>query len=176
MNIDFLSMLAKYHDTWISHAISLGAKKSFAEDVVQNTYLKLHKYANYHKVIAVNGEPNYGYVYLTIRSEVMNHYNKKKREAKVVSYDFTFTEDEPNMEKHEKNHELFLKTEQILDSLDWYSASLFRMYRDTGKSYRAIGRETGICYVSIHNTINLVKDALKEELSDWYNKNIRDDD
>jgi RNA polymerase sigma factor (sigma-70 family) len=171
---DFLTILAKENKMWIAHALSLGATLSNADDIIQNTYIKLHKYATFDKII-VNNKINYGYVYLTIRSEVANYYNK---ESKFNRYTETETEIEQDLDSIvflNKQHNLHLKIEEVLDGLEWYDAEVFRLYRDSGLSFRTMAKQIDISHVSLHGTVSKVKAIIKEELKDWFNKNITND-
>ena len=49
-NTDFLKEVAKHHKEWIKTVTALGGG-SYSEDIVQEMYIKLYKYADANKII-----------------------------------------------------------------------------------------------------------------------------
>ena len=64
--VKWLAKVAERHNEWISIVNSFG-EYDFAEDITQEMYLTLYKYADEEKIIK-NGVVSRGYVYFTIRS------------------------------------------------------------------------------------------------------------
>ena len=77
MHNQWLAKVAVYHDDWIKVVQSFG-EYDYAEDIVQESYIALWKYADAEKLLDDNGEVRKGYVYFTLRSLFYQYYNKKK--------------------------------------------------------------------------------------------------
>jgi len=63
-----LEILARYHNKWLSMAISLGVPEHMREDIVQEMYIKIAGLKNPSKMLYKKDEPNTWYVYLTLQS------------------------------------------------------------------------------------------------------------
>ena len=62
----WLEIVAKQHKEWIRVINSFG-EYDYAEDIVQEMYIVLHKYADPNKIIT-KGKANRGYIYFTLRT------------------------------------------------------------------------------------------------------------
>ena len=58
----------------------------------------------------------------------------------------------------------FKKANNLLDQLNWYDRTLFKLYADGDHSYSSLSRETGIPRTSISLTINRVRTFLKKHI------------
>ena len=139
----WLAKVAERHTEWINIIKGFG-EYEYAEDLVQEAYIVLYKYANEEKVIKDNVVSR-GYLYFTLRSLYFQFY-KNKRKIKKVSLD----------------NEEYSKEVEYIDSLDeevaynkiceliddhiedwrWYEKKLFTLYRDSDLSIRGIAKET----------------------------------
>ena len=82
MDNSWLAKVAEHHNEWIKIIHSFG-EYDYAQDLVQETYITLWKYASAEKIIDVNGNVRKGYVYFTLKSLYYQYYNKKKKITKV---------------------------------------------------------------------------------------------
>jgi len=172
---DFLEVVYKEHNTFIKIINSFG-EYDYAEDLVQEAYLVLYKYAKPENIID-NNKVNMGYMFFTLRSVMYQYYNKKKKIKKVSLDDENNNIDlkqSNNIEEEEAFNKLCLLIDQELDSWHWYDKKLFKLYRDTDLSIRGLSKETGISFVSIFHTLkdckNKIKDKFKEDYIDYKNK------
>ena len=78
---DWLGLVAKQHKEWIRIVNGFG-EYDYAEDIVQESYLILYKYAKPEKVIE-NGIIRRGYMYFTLRTTYYLYYNSKRKVRKV---------------------------------------------------------------------------------------------
>ena len=62
----WLNKIALHHKEWIKIAVNFGAR-DYAEDIVQEAYIRVHKYSNPEKFIK-NGKVNKGYMFFIIRN------------------------------------------------------------------------------------------------------------
>ena len=84
-----LEMLARHHKEYVNTVKSLYGNNhkaiNYAEDYVQQAYLKLSRYDNlYDKVVRPDGSVSKGYMFFCLRSIVINDLKKKR----VTKYNY----------------------------------------------------------------------------------------
>jgi len=161
--VKWLELVAKQHKTWIKIINSFG-EYDMAEDIVQEAYIVLYKYASEEKLIK-NGVVNRGYMFFTLRSLYFQYYNSKRKITKISLDDEDVDVQIPEIDKMNKEiaHGNFTALiDEHINNWHWYDAKLFKLYRDTDMSIRKIAKETKISWVSIFNTIKNCKQELKE--------------
>ena len=169
----WLSIIAKQHKEWIRIVNTLG-EYDYAEDLVQEMYLLLHKYVKDPTRIITNGKANRGYVFLTLRNLVYQFYNSKRKINKVSIDDvyLTYTD---NVEQEEAFNKVCLLIDEHVENWHPYDKKLFKLYRDTDMSIRKIAKETNISWVSIFNTLKKCKEDIKLQLGDDYQDYLNED-
>ena len=174
--LDWLGVVAKQHKDWIRIINSFG-EYDYAEDLVQEFYITLYKYANKEKVIR-NGVVSRGYCFFTLRSLYYQYYNNKKKINKFSIDDLEFTyqiADDPQMDEQVAFHQICTMIDEKLNSLHWYDKKLFTIYKDTHLSIRKLAEETKISWVSIFNTLKHIKQEIRKEyLEDWQDYKNKD--
>ena len=166
---EWLAKVAERHKEWIAIVKSFG-EYDFCEDIVQEGYLTIYKYANEDKVIR-NGVVSRGYMYFTLRSLYYQYYNSKKKITKVSLDDEEFTIQIPNesqMDEQVAFHKICTMRDDHIDGWRWYENKLFKLYRDSDLSIRGIAAETNISWVSIFNTLKNAKQELKDKFQEDY--------
>jgi DNA-directed RNA polymerase specialized sigma24 family protein len=164
--------------------------KNYAEDYMQEVYLKLSRYDTlYDKVIKPDGTVSKGYVFFAMKSIVLNDLKRKKvihmrydgdmvdveqRVAIKAHYDGTGMEvitdngrDVTDQNRDEVEEEMYRIAEE---RLEWFDFKLFKTYLSEGKSYRILAAETGLGIQTIYLSINKTKLIIAEELFDMYSK------
>jgi len=183
---EFLEALGKNHKEWVQIAINLGAK-DYAEDIVQESYLKIIKYVD-NKNVYSNGKYSKAYMYLTIRSVFLNYIKLKNKVHKIQIEKFykdkDFTEIEAqyierftssnDLTKEEAFWRLCEKMDNELNTWHWYDKSIYELYRDTDLSIRGMSKETKISFVNIFHTLkkgkNIMREKFKEDYEDFNNE------
>ena len=172
---EWLSKVAERHNEWIAIVKSFG-EYDYCEDLVQEMYLTIYKYANEDKVIR-NGVVSRGYLYFTLRSLYYQYYNSKRKITKVSIDDDEFTIQIPNdsqMDEQIAFHKICTMIDDHIEGWRWYEKKLFSLYRDSDLSIRGIAAETNISWVSIFNSLKHakeeIKDKFKEDWEDYKNK------
>ena len=167
--LEWLALVAKRHQEWIRIINSFG-EYDYAEDLVQEFYITLYKYANENKIIR-DGVVSRGYCFFTLRSLYYQYYNNKKRINKVSLDDMEFSyqiADDSQMDEQVAFHEICTMIDEKLNSLHWYDKKLFTVYKNTHLSIRKLAAETRISWVSIFNTLKHIKKEIRHEyLEDW---------
>lgn len=166
---DWLEIVAKQHSEWIEMVNSFG-EYEFAEDIVQESYIALYKYAKPENVID-NDKIRRGYMYFTLRNLYFQFYNKRKKVSKIrIDDDNTFLQlpDNTNLEEQEAFFKLCNMIDEEMDNWHWYDKKIFTIYRDTDLSIRKMASETHISWVSIFNTLKNCKNIIKDKFNDDY--------
>ena len=154
-------------------AYSFGAG-DYAEDIVQEMYIRLNKYVEDPERIMYKGEPNKLFVWVTLRNMVRNFQNKKSvviYSGDMVEYD---REEQPfDYEEAEGFERLIEKMWESTSDLHWYDKKMFEIYHTTDMSMRDIEKETKISLYSIFDTLKktkqYVKETNKEDYEDYSN-------
>ncbi len=174
MSNQWLAKVAQHHDEWVKVIHTFG-EYDYAEDIVQESYIALWKYADADKLLDVYGEVRKGYMYFTLRSLFYQYYNKKKKVNKVNFDDQWELFDDSNIEEHKAYNDICLLIDEEIKNWDWYDRKLFKLYRDTDLSMRDIAKETNISLISIFNSIKNYKIILKEKFEKDYQDYITND-
>lgn len=177
---EWIGEVAKYHSDWVKMTQKFGAGH-FAEDIVQEAYIKIDKYTDKDKIFK-NGKISKGYMFFVLRSIFLNYiYNKNKiKKVNIDDYfkDQGFKEIKPediekfisndNLEEEHAFGKLIEKMDKELESWNWYNKRIFEIYRDTPLSIRGMAKETKISFVNIFHTLKKGKNIMKEKFSEDY--------
>lgn len=173
--MEWLNKVSKYHDDYVRIVRSYG-ETVYAEDIVQEMYLRLHKYGDPNKIIKPNGEVNKPYIFWTLKNifrslclERKKHQKVDLNEMKHITVEFDY------ISKNDGEEIMEQKIQQEIESWHWYDQKLFKLYRDKGWSYREAAKQTKIGCKSIFLTIKHCKDRIRENLSEDYEDYINGD-
>ena len=165
-----LELLAKKHIDWIKMVQSFGCDPILAEDIVQEMYIRLHKYIDDPERIMYGEEVNTYFVYITLR----NMYNTiKKIQSRVEFVDLQEVEDElifedVNYENFESFDDLIEKIWEDVEEWHWYDKKMFQLYHNSPMSIRTIADETKISARSIFNTLKNGRERIQEICEEEY--------
>ena len=172
--MEWLKIVAKDHKEWVKLVQSFG-EDFFAEDIVQESYLRLHKYCKPENIIQ-DGQINKGFMYFVLRNLYLLHIKSEKKNAMVSLNELAVLKDEPtNLTKEESFSALLSKIHEEVDSWHWYDKQLFELYKNTNKSLRQISAETNISVTSIFNTVKTCKKRIKNNVGEDYEDFINQD-
>jgi DNA-directed RNA polymerase specialized sigma24 family protein len=174
MSNKWLAKVAEHHKEWVNVIHTFG-EYDYAEDIVQESYIALWKYADADKLLDANGEVRKGYMYFTLRSLFYQYYNKKKKFNKVPFDGCWELFDDSNLEEQQAYNDICLLIDEEINNWNWYDRKLFKLYRDTDLSMRDISKETNISLISIFNSIKNYKIILKEKFQNDYQEYINND-
>lgn len=163
-----LNLLASKHSEWVKMAYSFGAG-DYAEDIVQEMYIRLNKYVDDPERIMYKDEPNKLFVWVTLRNMVRNFQNKKQ----IVHYcgdmvEYDQEEDLFDYEEAEGFERLIEKIWESTEELHWYDKKMFEIYHTTDMSMRDIEKETKISLYSIFDTLKKTKEYVREKIQEDY--------
>lgn len=163
--MDILSLLDKDRDKWIKIVVNLGCPVFYAEDIVQDMYLKINSLENNGKIMYENtGEVNYWYIILTLRSVC---YDFLKSQNKYVDWSVVEVESESNdVSKEEAFNRLYSKIIEATNEFGKYGSKLSQVYFKTDLSLRQIASETNISLSSIFHSIKVYKSILQDKFGE----------
>lgn len=160
-----LTILSKHHKEWLN-IVRLFGDNEFAEDVVQDVYLKIDQY-NYYEKIIIDGEPNRALMWILLRNTT---YRENKTATNDLSIELVrdLAAEELELLKHESLDNIYERVENEISKWDWYDQKLFRIYKDERKPMRQIADETGISLKSIFLTIKSCKERIRQSVGEDY--------
>lgn len=171
-----LERLALKHDKWVALVIrSLGCNPSRAEDVVQDSYIRIHRYLQEGKDISYGDDDvNDFYFYNVLRSVYINSSKKKTvsnnyvdlPEDKLNYLLNSIVSEESDKEEQEGYKRLMHKVSAELNSWDSYSKAVFIAYFATDMSLDKLSGATDIGRSSLYNTIRTYRDIMQDSLSE----------
>jgi RNA polymerase sigma factor (sigma-70 family) len=171
----------KHHQDWINIARKY-VGEYYAEDIVQEFYLRLYEKARLKDFVFTDLTVNKSYAFLLIRSLAIDLQREKARSGKMYLEDIDYTSEDFKVKKRVKSLEeleaynkISLKIDAIIKDWHWYDKELFNIYRFTDLSIRGIAKETTISWVSIFNTLKRCKEIIKEELGEDYEDYLNED-
>jgi DNA-directed RNA polymerase specialized sigma24 family protein len=168
----WIEQVAKHHKEWVEVIYKLG-ETDYAEDIVQESYMALIKYADEKKLIDENGKVRKGYMFFTLRSLYYQFYNKKKKVNKVSFDEQWEIFDDSNLYEQEAYNDICLMIDKELETWHWYDRKLFKLYRDSDMSMRDIAKETNISLISIFHSIKNYKEILNTKFEQDYQDYIK---
>jgi len=192
-----LNFLYKYHDDWLRIADSFLNNKEDSEDIVQNMYLRLHKYNVKLEDIKYKDDVNRYFIYTTLRNMCFL-FLKMKREKPVINIDDVSVYYKNYNKKNEGKEcfdNLFDLVNSEVETWSYYDRTLFEVYMYSGLSFRDMAYGSikkpklisntkalniqsvidgnGISVSSMFNTIKKCKAKLKEkfgeDFEDYFN-------
>lgn len=185
-----IELLYAHHTEFIETAKALAGNhfrvRNYAEDYVQDAYLKLLRYDDLYDKIIVDGQASKGYMFFVIKSIIINDI-KKKSNLNYVFYgnaeemdelmDHTVGErTDTRIAKEaieDKMYELINKAaDDPKKELDRFDALTFRKYLETRKSYAKMAEESGVGERTIYMAMQRCKKLIAEELYEDYREFI----
>ena len=147
-----LELLSKRHDEWLRMAMSFGADRDSAQDLVQDMYLRMYKYVeNPERIMYNEDEVNTYFVFVVLR----NLYISSQKAMTFSELEELEGEmDEPNYEMEMAHNNLIDELWEEVDSWHRYDTKLFKLYHNTNMTIKKISEETKISERSIWNTLD----------------------
>ena len=158
-----LEIIYEKHKDWINIVRSFGCNKDTAEDIVQESYIKLNRIINSGANIMYNDtEINYYYVFRTLRSMFLDLKRKEKR-TQLVNFDADLDKRSTIQMNDQDIDAIYNSLLKDLKKMHWYDRKIFE-YIDEGESITGLSKKTDISYYSIYNTYKKVLETLKNKL------------
>lgn len=177
-----LELLAKKHKKWVGYVCNMGSTEYYAEDIVQDAYIRIYEYIQ--KGVNIDygdDDVNDFYFYMILRSLFVNEKNKKGLEYKEH-----LTEEDLNdeliklkaeyqdVEMEDAYTRLINKIFKELGTWDFYSRNIFIAYFTSGLSLDKLSEDTQIGRSSLYNSIRkyreVIYDMFSEDAEDFFNR------
>ena len=147
-----LELLAKRNDEWIRMAMSFGADRDTAKDLVQDMYLRMYKYVeNPERIMYNEDEVNTYFVFVVLRNLFISSQKSMSFEQ-LEEIDGEM--EEPNYDSENAYNRLLDELWEEVESWHWYDTKLFKLYHNTDMTIKRISEETKISERSIWNTLD----------------------
>jgi len=174
-----IEILSAHHSEFIKAAKAIAGNNfdvaNYAEDYVQDSYLKLLGYDDLYDKIIDGDKASKGYMFFALRSTIINDLKKVKKCR------YTHIGDQYDMEeKYMVIDEGRDMNETVLEGLEdemyevlksdvhWFDYELFRKYLKTRKSFRVLAEESGLGIQTIYLSIKKSKLNIADKLYDKY--------
>ena len=173
MSAHWLTYIAKYHNEYLKIVRSWG-ENDYAEDIVQEMYLRINKYTSEDKIIT-NGEVNKAYVWFVLRNVFLSLKTGRKNINTIRMPENLDVESEL-IDESKLGFEIFSqRLNQEIDSWHWYDAMLFKIYKDSDITIRDLADKTKISVSSIFNTLKNCKERVKNNCGEHYEDFLNED-
>jgi RNA polymerase sigma factor (sigma-70 family) len=173
--MDILSEVCKRHNEWVKIVTSFGTE--YAEDIVQEMYLKLHNSKHKNKIIQEDGCVNTFYIWVILRNLYYDLLKSKK--INYISIDnylnLSLYVNSEESYKYKAQNKIEQKIQEEVDKWHWYDIKMFNLYRESELSMREIAKETGISITSIFNTLKNCKGRLREAIGEDFEDYLNED-
>jgi len=167
-----LEILAERHNEWIKMAMSFGCDKDQADELVQEMYIRLHRYVeNPKKITYKNNQINTFYIYVTLRNLYLskkhvytldNHVELSSKMADTVDPHFDPIDHEIAFKR------LIDRIASIVEDWYWYDKKIWDIHFKKQMSMRSISKHTTISLSSIFNTLKNGKTKVKQKAKKSY--------
>lgn len=160
---DVLKIIAKQHKKWTNIVRSFGMH-NYAEDIVQNMYLKIHKWnGKYDNSIMYNEtEINEYFIFKVLRNLFLDYHRKKKVVYNEI-YEPSISDISKYISKFEYQQRLDIIQNEI-KSWHIYDQKIYELIFLENKSMLELSKQTGIDYYSIYRSVKKIKKILIEKL------------
>jgi hypothetical protein len=174
-----LNEVAKHHKEWVG-IVKMFGEKCFAEDIVQEMYLRLHKYGEEDKII-INNKVNKGFIWVILKNSFSTYQSKKQKAIKVDLIETKdlisdYIEIDNYICKDKALDILSERVKKEIEKFNFYDKNIWNIYMNGNKSMRSLSSETGITTDSIFNTIKKCKKkitiVINEDYEDFTNKDF----
>ena len=165
-----IDKIAVRHDEWVFMAKKFGCTDAQANELVQEMYIRVHKYVgDVDRIMYDTEEVNTYYIYVTLRNLYLSGFHTGDRRAVEISSDIHnhMVEDiEENMHNEsieEAFDEVVNTIDEIVKEWYWYDKKLWDIHFYKQMSMRQISKATTISLSSIFNTLSNGKEKIKSQ-------------
>lgn len=174
---NLLDILAEKHSTWLKYIISFGCRPDVAEDFVQEMYIKIYNYSQKkdNDLMYNEKEINYFFVYVTLKNMYYDNIRRNKNIVIVDIEDINIIDDNTYSEINFNNQSDLLKSweneiDKKINSIEEYNSEKASLYYIKfvyqkifleQNSVSELSREVGISYWSLRNTVQIIKEQIK---------------
>lgn len=168
----WINHIAKHHKDWVKIVRSFG-EDFLAEDIVQESYIRLWKYSS-EELVIIDGEINRGYMYFVLRNTYLLTHRANKPTMCPMDYAYNLSAEDVDTNAINNAYQIIMnKMDAEINSWHWFDSSVFKEYRDTQISMRKMAKQSHISTNAIFSTIksckNRLADVVREDWQDYTN-------
>lgn len=174
-----IELLAVHHKEFVSAARSIAGNTfdvaNYAEDYVQDAYLKLMKYDDLYDKIIDGDKATKGYMFFALRSTILNDLKRvKKCRYNHIGDQYDMEEKYMVIDEGRELDAVFIENmedrmyEILEENVEWFDLLLFKKYISTKKSFRVLAEESGLGIQTIYLSIKKSKLVIAEKLHEEY--------
>lgn len=177
---NILNVLAEKHSTWLKYILSFGCSNNVAEDYVQEMYIKIYNYSQKKEndLMFNESEVNYFFVYVTLKNMYYDDLRKNKNKI-IVSIEEVNVQDDNHYSEVDFNNQSKLVDTWVanldlkIESIDGYNIEkaglcyikfVYQKIFIEQNSVSELSRNAGISYWSLRNTLQIIKEQIKNEI------------
>lgn len=167
----FEMLVDRYQNDFLRTAFKIVKSKEEAEDIVQESFIKI--YLNAKKFRNIEGASFRSWAYKIVLNTSFNHYKKLKRIRESIKYvDSTFYEGVADVKNNDFEIEANMKDciGQILPKLPSHLQGVLKKYYLEDKSQKEIAQEEGVSTVAVKMRLFRAKRLFKKIIEE--NKNL----
>ena len=159
----FAVLVDRYQDAFLRRSLSITRNKEEAEDVVQETFLKIYK--NGKRWQERKNASFKSWAYTILRNTCYSHYKRQKQYAmRIVSLDFNQYEFEddtiPTLEENPDGKRTYV--ESILSLMPASLAKMLRLYFLEERSQKEIAQIENISLGAVRTRIHRAKNSFRQ--------------
>lgn len=157
----FFSILVdRYEASFVRVAQRIVRNPEEAEDVVQNAFVKIYRFANHFKKDQAKFK---SWAYKIVVNMAITHYNKRKNDAMLIpeDYDPTTAESQRNHRADEHSRGLESVIASALEEIPEDLQSLLKAYYLDDKSYKTIAAGEGLSIGALKMKLFRARKSLK---------------
>lgn len=158
MNV--LELLSTRHKDWCRMVQSFGCPSHIVEDIVQEMYLRMHKYISEPEKIMYKNEVNTLFIYISLKNMYAD-YAKNRFRFQTTDCIPEISEEDNLDEQENAMHTLVESIWAEVKTWNWYDQKLMTIYIKQEMSMRKLSDETKISLSSIFNTLKNGKQRIK---------------
>ena len=161
VSMEGIELFYKLHNVWLSYAKKITSNDPNAEDLVQDTYIKLIGIGCLDRFIK-NGKVNRSWMYITMRNQFLDEKRKEIGRSELVDMP---DETEPyDIERDEKINFILDAIKKLnANEATSFHCKYLMLYVLSGKSFNKLAKELGTSRMIIINAINNAKRRIREE-------------
>lgn len=156
-------------------AKKFGCSESDANELVQEMYIRIHKYVGeVDRIMYDTDEVNTYYIYVTLRNLYLSGFHTRDRRAVQIDthihniFVYDIEEEMHNQDVEEAFDEVVNTIDDIVKDWYWYDKKLWDIHFYKQMSMRQIAKATTISLSSIFNTLSNGKEKVKSEAESKY--------
>ena len=162
--VNVLEIIASQHKKWVNVVRSFGMF-NYPEDIVQNMYLKIHKWGGkYDNSIMYNEtEINEYFIFKVLRNLFLDYHKTKKIKIDSTFYEPSISDISKYISKYEYKERLGIVQAEI-KTWHVYDQKIYELIFLENKSMLELSKQTGIDYYSIYRSVKKIKKILISKL------------